>query len=316
MSIAMDPTGRAPGVPIDEPVATTRSGRVRRRMTNPVASTVAIIVGILWTIPTAGLLVQSFRDRHAQNTQGWWTFSGLTLDNYRQVTQGDRNILPNLVNSIVIVIPAALIPIAVAAMASYALVWIDFRGRDWIYVTIFALQIVPLQVAVVPLLRFIVSGAHLSSTTILPSTGLNGTVAAIWLAHACFALPLAVFLMHNFMSEIPRDLLEAARIDGASHGQIFRMVMMPLITPALAAFGIFQFLWVWNDLFVGIVMSGGEPGIAPITVAVSLLIGNTSGAGAELIPAAAFLSIIIPLLVFIALQRFFVRGLLAGSVKG
>jgi alpha-glucoside transport system permease protein len=232
------------------------------------------------------------------------------------VTSGARNILPNVVNSIVIVIPAALIPIAVAAMASYALVWIDFRGRDWIYVAIFALQIVPLQVAVVPLLRFVVNGAHIGSVTVFPGTGLSGTVGAIWLAHACFALPLAVFLMHNFMSEIPRDLLEAARIDGASHGQIFRLIMLPLLRPALAAFGIFQFLWVWNDLFVGIVMSGGNADIAPITVSVSLLQGQSSGAGGEAIPAAAFISIVVPLIVFIALQRYFVRGLLAGSVKG
>jgi alpha-glucoside transport system permease protein len=285
-------------------------------MTSPVASAVAIVVGIMWTIPTAGLLVQSFRGLKAQRESGWWTFSGLTWDNYKRVTSGTTSILPNVVNSIVIVIPAALIPIAVAAMASYALVWIDFRGRDWVYIGIFALQIVPLQVAVVPLLRFVVGGAHIGSVTIFPATGISGTVAAIWLAHACFALPLAIFLMHNFMSEIPRDLLEAARIDGASHGQIFRQVMMPLVTPALAAFGIFQFLWVWNDLFVGIVMSGGNSDISPITVAVSLLIGQTSGAGRELIPAAGFLSIVIPLLVFIALQRFFVRGLLAGSVKG
>jgi alpha-glucoside transport system permease protein len=281
-----------------------------------VASGFALLIGILWTIPTVGLLVQSFRGKHGQDTGGWWTFSDLTWSNYKDVTSGARNILPNVVNSIVIVIPAALIPIAVAAMASYALVWIDFKGRDWIYVAIFALQIVPLQVAVVPLLRFVVNGAHIGSVTIFPGTGLSGTVGAIWLAHACFALPLAVFLMHNFMSEIPRDLLEAARIDGASHGQIFRLIMLPLLRPALAAFGIFQFLWVWNDLFVGIVMSGGNSEIAPITVSVSLLQGQSSGAGGEAIPAAAFISIIVPLIVFIALQRYFVRGLLAGSVKG
>jgi alpha-glucoside transport system permease protein len=285
-------------------------------MSNPVASAIAILVGVLWTIPTIGLLVQSFRDKHAQDTSGWWHFNGLTFDNYKNVLSGDGNVLRNLINSIVIVVPAALIPIAVAALAAYALVWIDFRGRDWVYVAIFALQVVPLQVAVVPLLRFVVHGAHLGSVTIFPSTGLAGTVGAIWLAHACFALPLAIFLMHNFMSEIPRDLMEAARIDGASHGQIFRSIMLPLIRPALAAFGIFQFLWVWNDLFVGIVMSGGNPSVAPITVAISNLQNSTSGAGGELLPAAAFISIVIPLAVFIALQRYFVRGLLAGSVKG
>jgi alpha-glucoside transport system permease protein len=317
MTTVVDPTGGAPAVPEPQPTRPSSPiGRVRKGLTNPVASGFALLIGVLWTIPTIGLLVQSFRGRNGQASKAWWSFSDLTLDNYDQVTSGAKNILPQIVNSIVIVIPAAIIPIAVAALASYALVWIDFRGRDWIYVGIFALQIVPLQVAVIPLLRFVVGGAHLGSFTIIPATGLNGTVAAIWLAHACFALPLAVFLMHNFMSEIPRDLLEAARIDGASHGQIFRLIMLPLLRPALAAFGIFQFLWVWNDLFVGIVMSGGNADIAPITVGVSLLIGQSNGAGRELIPAAAFLSIIIPLFVFIALQRFFVRGLLAGSVKG
>jgi alpha-glucoside transport system permease protein len=318
MTTVMTPTGGAPATPDPDAVVPTLgpAGRVRKKMTNPVASAVALLIGVLWTIPTITLLVQSFRDKHAQDTKEPWTFSGLTTDNYRRVLSGSGNILHNLINSLVIVVPAALIPIAVAALASYALVWIDFRGRDWVYIGIFALQVVPLQVAVVPLLRFVVSGAHIGSVTIFPATGLAGTVGAVWLAHACFALPLAIFLMHNFMSEIPRDLMEAARIDGASHGQIFRQIMFPLIRPALAAFGIFQFLWVWNDLFVGIVMSGGNPDIAPITVAISNLQNSTSGAGGELLPAAAFVSIVIPLAVFIALQRYFVRGLLAGSVKG
>jgi alpha-glucoside transport system permease protein len=316
MTAIVDPTGGTPAVPEKEGQVTTRAGRARKGLTSPVASTVAIFVGVFWTIPTIGLLVQSFRDKHGQDTEGWWSLSGLTLDNYRRVLSGPGSILSNLVNSIVIVLPAAVIPIAIAAMASYALVWIDFKGRDWIYIAIFALQVVPLQVAVIPLLRFVVTGAHIGGVTVFPATGLAGTVGAIWLAHACFALPLAIFLMHNFMSEIPRDLLEAARIDGASHGQIFRQIMLPLLRPALAAFGIFQFLWVWNDLFVGIVMSGGNNAIAPITVSISNLQNSTSGAGGELLPAAAFVSIIIPLLVFIALQRYFVRGLLAGSVKG
>jgi alpha-glucoside transport system permease protein len=318
MTTVMTPTGGAPATPDPDATVPTLgpAGRVRKQMTNPVASGIAILVGVLWTIPTIGLLVQSFRGKHAQDTKGWWTFSGLTFDNYHRVLSGDNNVLKNLINSIVIVVPAALIPIAVAALAAYALVWIDFRGRDWVYIGIFALQVVPLQVAVVPLLRFVVGGAHIGSVTIFPSTGLAGTVGAIWLAHACFALPLAIFLMHNFMSEIPRDLMEAARIDGASHGQIFRSIMLPLVRPALAAFGIFQFLWVWNDLFVGIVMSGGNPDISPITVAISNLQNGTSGAGGELLPAAAFVSIVVPLAVFIALQRYFVRGLLAGSVKG
>jgi len=316
MTVVINPTGETPSDPLDPAPKPTSAARVRKGMTNPVTSVIALAIGVLWTIPTIGLLVQSFRGKSAQDSSGWWTFSGLTLDNYHRVTSGTSNVLPFLVNSIVIVIPAAVIPIVVAALASYALVWIDFKGRDWIYIAIFALQVVPLQVAVVPLLRFVVRGAHIGSTTIIPPLGLAGTVGAVWIAHACFALPLAVFLMHNFMSEIPRDLLEAARIDGASHGQIFRQVMLPLLRPALAAFGIFQFLWVWNDLFVGLVMSGGNPDISPITVKISGLVSSNAASGAELIPSAAFISIIIPLIVFISLQRYFVRGLLAGSVKG
>jgi alpha-glucoside transport system permease protein len=311
------------GAPIDaatqeaaEHEPATSVGRVRKQLTSPIASAAAILIGVLWTVPTAGLLVQSFRGKHGQDTKGWWTFSDLTTDNYRRILSGGGNVLPYVVNSLVIVIPAAVIPIAVAALASYALVWVDFRGRDWLYVGIFALQVIPLQVAVVPLLRLVVGGAHIGSIPVLPSLGLAGTVGAVWLAHSCFALPLAIFLMHNFMSEIPRDLLEAARIDGAGHGQIFRQVMLPLMRPAIAAFGIFQFLWVWNDLFVGLVMSGGNSQISPITVKINLLVGSTTGAGGEVIPAAAFVSILIPLAVFIALQRYFVRGLLAGSVKG
>jgi alpha-glucoside transport system permease protein len=311
----IEPAGGAPAMPIER-VPTTAAGRVRKGLTNPVASVVAIVIGVLWTIPTLGLLVQSFRSKVGQQSKGWWTFSDLTFDNYVHVLSGTSNVLPYVINSIVIVIPAALIPITVAVLAAYALVWIDFRGRDWIYIGIFALQVVPLQVAVVPVLRLIVSGAHIGNVTIIPPLGISSTVAAVWFAHACFALPLAVFLMHNFMSEIPRDLMEAARIDGASHGQIFRMIMLPLMRPAIAAFGIFQFLWVWNDLFVGLVMSGGNPQISPITVKISLLVGSTSGAGGEFVPAAAFISIVIPVIVFMALQRYFVRGLLAGSVKG
>jgi alpha-glucoside transport system permease protein len=315
MSIVVEPTGPAPATTI-EPAPRTSAGRVRKGLTSPVASAAAVLIGLLWTIPTAGLLVQSFRSKAGQDTKGWWTFSDLTTENYRRVLSGSGNVLPYIVNSLVIVIPAAIIPIVVAALASYALVWIDFRGRDWIYVGIVALQVIPLQVAIVPLLRLVVGGAHVGGVTILPPLGLAGTVGALWFAHACFALPVAIFLMHNFMSEIPRDLLEAARIDGAGHGQIFRQVMLPLMQPAIAAFGIFQFLWVWNDLFVGLVMSGGNAEISPITVKINLLVGSTTGAGGEVLPAAAFLSIVIPLLVFIALQRYFVRGLLSGSVKG
>jgi alpha-glucoside transport system permease protein len=319
--LVIDPSGSAPATRIPVDNGGSAASRVRSALTSRSASLVALVIGVLWTIPTAGLLVQSFRPKTAQDSAGWWHGSPFTTQFYKQLTVGFNgssasSLVPYIANSLAIVIPAAIIPMAVASMASYALVWIDFKGRDWLFVGIFALQVVPLQVAAVPLLRFVVGGWHIGTMTVIPSLGLAGTVGAVWLAHACFALPLAVFLMHNFMSEIPRDILEAARIDGASHGQIFRTVMLPLLRPALAAFGIFQFLWVWNDLFVGSVMSGGSDNISPITVKINNLIGATSGAGGEVLPAAAFISIVIPLIVFLSLQRFFVRGLLAGSVKG
>ena len=307
-------TGVVPGVPVS---------RVRKKLTNPVASLVAVIIGVIWTVPTVGLLVSSIRPRLNQNLTGWWNdLTGpFTADHYRSLTtglQGDtsNSLIPYLVNSFVIVIPATIIPITVASLAAYGLIWTKVRGRDWLFIAIFALQIVPLQLAVIPLLNLFTNGWHLGSTTVLPDFGIGGHAAAIWIAHSCFGLPLIIFLLHNFMSEVPGDIVEAARIDGAGHGQIYRQIMLPLLTPAIAAIAIFQFLWVWNDLFVGLIMGGGNPDINPITVKVQGLVSSSSGGGTELLPAAAFLSIIIPLVVFLALQRYFVRGLLAGSVKG
>jgi len=202
-----------------------------------------------------------------------------------------------------ICIPAVLIPIAVASLAAYAFAWIDFRGRNILFLAIFSLQIVPLQVTLYPLLR------------ISNITHLTGTFWTLWLAHSTFALPLAIYLLHNFMREVPAGLIEAARVDGAGHVSIFFRVMLPLLTPALAAFGIFQFLWVWNDLLVALVFAGGGNEVAPITLQLANLSG-TRGTAWQLLSAGAFVSIIVPVTVFLLLQRYFVRGLMAGSVKG
>jgi len=190
-------------------------------------------------------------------------------------------------------------------MAAYALSWVKFRGANTIFFIVFALQVVPIQMALIPLLKIFTS---------IPGAG--GTYVPVWIAHTIFALPLAIFLLHNFINQLPGEVMEAALVDGATHFKIFRSIVLPLAAPALASFAIFQFLWVWNDLFVGIVMSGSNPAISPITVSINNLQNGTSGAGGELLPAAAFVSIAIPLVVFISLQRYFVRGLLAGSVKG
>jgi len=282
--------------------------RARKRLSSPWASLAAVVLGILWTLPTFGLLVSSFRPERAIKTTGWWTFfsnPAVTLDNYRAVlsTEGSSALGSYFVNSFVIVIPSVVIPICLATLAAYVFAWIEFPGRDVLFVAVFALQIVPIQVTLLPLLSLFVQA------------GLSGTFWTIWLAHSTFALPLAIFLMHNFMREIPRELIEAARVDGAGHVKIFFSVLLPLLKPAIAAFGIFQFLWVWNDLLVALTFAGGTPEVAPITVALANLSG-TRGTAWHLLSAGAFVSILVPLVVFLSLQRYFVRGLLAGGLKG
>jgi alpha-glucoside transport system permease protein len=287
---------------------TAAADEARRRLTSPWASLFAVVLAVLWTLPTFGLLVTSVRPQRDINTSGWWTFftnPSFTLDHYRTVlsTEGSAGLGAFFINSFVIVIPSVLIPITLALLASYAFAWVDFKGRSLLFVVVFALQIVPIQVTLIPLL------------TLYVDAGLAGSFWTIWLSHSIFALPLAIFLLHNFMREIPKELLEAARVDGAGHVQILFKVLMPLLTPALAAFGIFQFLWVWNDLLVALTFAGGTPDVAPITVAIANLAG-TQGTAWHLLSAGAFISIIVPIVVFLSLQRYFVRGLLAGGLKG
>jgi alpha-glucoside transport system permease protein len=281
-------------------------GKFKKKLTSPWASLAAVVLAILWTLPTFGLLVTSFRPKAAIDDSGWWNavaHPSFTLDNYREALSSAGGLGVYFVNSAVIAIPAVLVPIALASLAAYAFAWIEFKGRNLLFVCVFALQIVPIQVTLIPLLSLYVK-LHL-----------NGTFWTIWLSHTMFGLPLAIFLLHNFMKEIPRELIEAARMDGAGHVQIFFKVLMPLLTPALAAFGIFQFLWVWNDLLVALTFGGGTPDVSPLTVQLANLAG-TQGTQWQLLSAGAFISIAIPLVVFLSLQRFFVRGLLAGGLKG
>ncbi len=284
------------------------SGRAKKRLTSRWASLVAALIAILWTIPTFGLAISSIRPERQIKTTGWWTFFSdpqVTLDNYRTVlsSEGSTGLGAYFVNSFIIVIPSVIIPIALAALAAYAFAWIDFKGRNLLFIVVFALQIVPIQVTLIPLL------------TLYVKAGLAGSFWSIWISHSIFALPLAIFLLHNFMKEIPRELIEAARMDGARHVQIFFKVLLPLLTPALAAIGIFQFLWVWNDLLVALTFAGGGDGVAPLTKALADLSG-TRGNAYHLLTAGAFVSIAVPVTVFLALQRYFVRGLLAGGLKG
>jgi len=291
------------------PIAVTKTAarRARKRLTSPWASLVAVVLAVVWTTPTFGLLITSFRPVKDIQTSGWWTFfqhPSVTLDNYKDALSSNGGSLGSFfVNSIVITIPAVIAPICLAALAAYVFAWVPFRGRNLLFVCVFALQIVPIQVTLIPLLSLYVKA------------GLAGTFWTIWLSHTMFGLPLAIFLLYNFMREIPRELIEAARMDGAGHVQIFFQVLLPLLTPALAAFAIFQFLWVWNDLLVALTFAGGTPDVAPLTVALANLSG-TQGTAWQLLSAGAFISMVIPVAVFIALQRFFVRGLLAGGLKG
>ena len=293
--------------------------RTKRRLTSRGATIAALVIAVLWTIPTFGLFVSSIRPAALINTTGWWTFfanPGVTLDNYTTVLKSGNSVL-NLgqafINSIAITLPATVFPLTIAALAAYGFAWIDFRGKNWMFIGVFALQIVPLQMALVPLLSLFSRGLNIGGAQIFPGLNASGSYTQVWIAHTIFALPLAIFLLHNFIAEIPRELIEAARVDGAGHGQIFFRIVLPLTLPAIASFAIFQFLWVWNDLLVALVFADG--GVAPMTK----LLAEITGARGEdwnLLTAGAFISILVPLVVFFALQRFFVRGLLAGSTKG
>ena len=266
------------------------------------------LIALLWTIPTLGLLINSFRDPRAIRASGWWTVFGeifnsatWTVQNYQEVLAGGFS--NAFVNSLAVTIPAVVIPITVAAFAAYAFAWMEFPGRNLIFVIVVGLLVVPLQMALIPILR------------IYTNFGLAGTYPAIWMAHAGFGLPLAIYLLRNYMGTLPSSLIESAKIDGADHFTIFTRLVIPLSVPVLASFAIFQFLWVWNDFLVALVFLGYNESVRVLTVELSDLAGRGEGA-LSLLPAAAFVTMILPMVVFFALQRFFVRGLTAGSVKG
>ena len=308
----------------------TKAKRVKKSLTSPWATAAAIAIAILWTVPTFGLLVSSFRPEKLVKTTGWWTaFTDpiFTFDNYNTVLfesgASSAKLGSYFINSLTIAIPGTIFPLVIALMASYAFAWIPFRGSEWLFVMVFALQIVPLQMALIPLLSIMSKDIVIIPDNVLifgmdidwTISKMSGTFAAVWIAHTIFGLPLAIFLLHNFISEIPGDIIEAARIDGASHTKIFTRVILPLSMPAIASLAIFQFLWVWNDLLVALVFSGGTIDVAPLTQRLAEFAGSR-GSDWHILTAAAFVSIIVPLIVFFSLQRYFVRGLLAGSTKG
>jgi alpha-glucoside transport system permease protein len=283
---------------------------------------------ILWSFPTVGLLVNSIRSRDQQRTRGWWTvitgnWDGMTLDNYREVlgTTAAGGMKQGLTNSLAIALPATIIPIAFAAFAAYAFAWIDFKHRQGLLIGTVSLLAVPLQVSLIPLLQMYVRGAHWTipwfdkTVTVFPDLNLAGTTTAVWITHTAFAMPFAIFLLHNYISSLPKDIFESARIDGANHFRIFWRLVLPLSVPVLAAFAIFQFLWTWNDYLIAVTLVGANQSAAPSTVVIAAQTGQF-GQFEHLLTAGAFLQAAVPLAVFFLLQRFFVRGILAGSVKG
>jgi alpha-glucoside transport system permease protein len=268
-----------------------------------------VLIALIWTLPTIGLLISSFRPPEDLLQTGWWTvlqhpfeFTKLSLENYAEVL-GAEGMGQTFLNSFIITIPATVIPIAIATFAAYALAWMRFPGRDWLFTIIVGLMVVPLQMTLIPVLR---------AYNVL---GLAGSFLGVWLAHAAYGLPLGVYLLRNYIGSLPRELIEAASVDGASHLKIFTRLIVPLSTPAIASFAVFQFLWVWNDLLVALVYLGGNQNVAPLTLTLRNLVGDRSQDW-HLLTAGAFISMIVPLIVFFALQKYFVRGLLAGSVKG
>ncbi|HEX9268500.1 MAG TPA: carbohydrate ABC transporter permease [Candidatus Limnocylindria bacterium] len=277
----------------------------RRFGSLPVHVTVIAVV-LIWTVPTLATVVNSFRPPALVGSTGWWTAFAppfvFSLENYERVLT-TNNMGTSFLNSLTIVIPATVIPIAVAAFAAYAFAWMSFPLRNTLFLLLVGLIVVPLQVTLVPVLQA------------YQNLGLTGTFLAVWLAHTGYGLPFAIYLLRNFFGALPKDLFEAASIDGAGMlGTFFRLVL-PLSVPALASLTIFQFLWVWNDLLVALIFLGGRPEVAPLTVTVSNLV-NSLGQDWQRLTAAAFISTALPLAVFLALQRYFVRGILAGSVKG
>jgi len=271
-----------------------------------------VVLAALWLVPTIGLLVTSFRPRPDIASSGWWTaFTSMdfTLKNYDLVLNGNQ-MSSSFLNSALIAVPATLIPLFIGSLAAYAFAWIRFPLRDTIFLSLVALMVVPVQSAFVPML---IEFQDLSEFLTGTKTAITGWYFGIWIAHTVFALPFCIFLLRNFFITLPRDLIEAARVDGASNWKIFRSIVLPLSVPALASFGIFQFLWVWNDLLTALVFIQ-ESDQWPMTIRISQLL-STYGVEFHLLSAGAFLLMAVPLLVFFALQRYFVQGLLAGSVK-
>jgi alpha-glucoside transport system permease protein len=267
---------------------------------------VIIAIAALWFVPSLGLFVSSLRPFSLITSSGWWTALSppfrFTLANYAHVLT-TANMGRSFLNSLMIAIPATVMPILVAGFAAYAFSWMHFPGRDALFLVVVGLLVVPLQMTLIPILRLF-NRLHLT-----------GTFAGIWIAHSAYGMPFSIYLLRNFVGELPAELFESASLDGASHFQMFYRLVLPTSVPALASLAIFQFIWVWNDLLVALIYLGGTPNVAPLTVTISNMV-NSYGGEWQYLTSAAFISMALPLVVFFTLQRYFVRGILTGAVKG
>jgi alpha-glucoside transport system permease protein len=293
-----------PQAPVATQPAAPRPARPRRGL---VLHLSVVLLMVIWAVPTLGLLVSSFRPQAELSTSGWWTAFAppyhFTMQNYRDVV-GQSGIGQAFVNSLFIAIPATIIPIFVAAFAAYAFSWMQFPGRDVLFVVVVGLLVVPLQTTLIPILK------------LFAEWGITGEFLAVWLAHTGYGLPFAVYLLRNFMGSLPKSVFESAALDGANHVVSFFRLAVPMSVPAFAALAIFQFLFVWNDLLVALIYIGlANSDNLPMTATIANLV-NSLGGGWYLLGAAAFVSMALPLAVFFGLQRYFVRGIVGGAVKG
>ncbi len=303
-------------------------GKVSEPASINVVRFIVVAIVLLWMVPAIGLLVTSFRTPNAIESSGWWTVLGSLFDAGQWTTQNYTDVLQSngfdtaFVNTLIVSVPATIIPITIAAFAAYAFSWMEFKGRYTMFVFVVALLVVPLHVALIPLLQLYSGiGPYTFSfvggweVTLEIPLSLNNTFLGVWLAHTGFGLPLAIYLLRNYIGSLPSSLIESARIDGADHYAIFTRLIVPLSVPALASFAIFQFLWVFNDFLVALVFLGPTEENRVLTIALNALNGSF-GQSWHLLTAGAFLSMVLPMAVFFSLQRFFVRGITAGAVKG
>jgi len=293
-------TGRAPKARSGQPGI---AARLAARAGGGVVRLLLLAVALFWLLPTVGLLLSSLRTPTDISASGWWKVftspSQLTVTNYRTLLD-NHAITDSLVNTALITVPATLLVVVIGSLAGYAFAWMDFRGRDWWFLAVVAMLVVPVQVALVPVAR------------LFGDIGIFGSIMGVVLFHTAFGLPFAIFLLRNFFAEIPRELLEAARLDGAGEIRVFVQVVMPLGGPAIASLGIFQFLWVWNDMLVALIFA--DSGSQPITVALQQQV-RQFGNNIDILAPGAFVSMVVPLVVFFAFQRQFVSGVMAGAVK-